>query len=168
VAILVLAIGTVAPALAQSSYTPMLTVGAELQAGTFLFMPNLSLIALTSLPIIGTHFEIIPNVGITYLFNPMTGISGNWYIPVGLELRAPDYKLAVVVRNLFAAAKVFGEGGVTVGVKAFLPFAAAGKSTFGISVEAGTAIFWNTTARPLFLIDLAPAFYYDYQVKVFS
>ena len=155
---------------AQSSYKPALTVGAELQAGTFLFMPNLSLLLTTSIPILGTNIAVVPNVGATYVFLPMTGLSGHWYIPVGAEVGFPEQKLALFARNLVAIASPLGEGGVTFGAKAFVPFATAGKSSFGLTVEVGAAVFWNasTPTQPLFLLNLAPAFRYDYQVKVFS
>lgn len=155
---------------AQPSSKPALTVGAELQAGTFLFMPNLSLLATTSFPILGANLAVVPNVGVTYVFLPMTGLSGHWYIPVGAEISFPEQKLALFARNLVAIAAPFGEGGITFGAKAFVPFATVGKSSFGLTVEAGAAVFWNaaTPTQPLFLLDLAPAFRYDYRVKVFS
>ncbi len=155
---------------AQSSSKPALTVGAELQGGAFLYMPNLSLLVTTSLPILGTNIAIVPNVGATYVFLPMTGLTGHWYIPVGAEVSFPEQKLALFARNLVAIAAPFGEGAVTFGAKAFVPFATVGKSSFGLTVEAGAAVFWNasTPTKPLFLLDFAPAFRYDYQVKVFS
>jgi hypothetical protein len=131
-------------------------------------MPNVSFLAYTSLPIVGTRMSIVPTLGVTYLFNPMTGISGHWYIPVGVALAFPDYRLALFARNLVAVSNIFGEGGITFGARAFVPFATVGKSTFGLTIEAGAAVFWNTTTRPLFLVNFAPAFQYDYRIKVFS
>lgn len=168
IAILLIGMGSALPAAAQPSYTPALSVGAELGGGTFFYMPYVSFLVNTSLPIIGTHMAVAPDVGVAYLFNTMTGISGRWYIPVGAELSFPDYRLALFARNLIAATNLFGEGGITFGAKAFVPFVTAGKSTFGLTVEVGAAVFWNTTTPPLFLIDLSPALRYDYRVKVFS
>lgn len=169
-AFVLLSLVGVSSASAQSSSKPALTVGAELQAGTFFYMPNVSLLITTSLPILGTNIAIVPTVGATYLFLPMTGLSGNWYVPLGAELSFPEEKLAVFARNLVAIASPFGEGGVTFGAKAFVPFATVGKSSFGLTVEAGAAVFWNagTPTQPLFLLDFAPALRYAYQVKTFS
>jgi len=164
----VLATAAVAPAAADSSYTPAVTIGAQLEGGSYFFMPNASILASATFPITGAKIEIAPNLGVSYIFFPMTGLSGSWYIPVGLELRFPNRQLGIVVRNLFPITNIFGEGGVTAALEGYLPFAKPDKSIFSLAVEAGTTIFWNTTTRPLYLISLSASFRYDYQVKRLS
>lgn len=149
----------------QPAPTSGITVGAQLQGGSYFAMPNVSLLFTAGFPFGASNLEIVPRVGGSYLFFPLTGLTGSWYIPVGLELRFTKLQLGIVIQNLVAIDNTLGEGGVTAGVEGLLPFARSGKSIFSMAVEAGTAVFWNTSSKMLVLVSLSASLRYDYQVK---
>lgn len=161
-----LAAGSTAPLFAAAPSPPAVTVGAQLEGGSYFIMPHASLLLSSSFPIVGSKVAIAPAIGATYLFFPMSGLSGNWYIPVGAELRFPERQLGIVVRNLVALSNPLGEGGVTMGLEGYLPFANPGKSSFGLAVELGSAVFWSTSSGPLILLNLSTSLRYDYQIRV--
>lgn len=128
-------------------------------------MPNASVLLTAGFPVAGTHLDLVPRLGAEYVFFPLTGLSGDWYVPVGLELRFTRQGLGLVVQNLVSIDNILGEGGVTAGIEGYLPFAKVGRSLFSMSVEAGTAMFWNTADKPLFLVSLSASLRYAYQLK---
>lgn len=154
-----------AGASAQSNAPQSVTIGAQLQGGSYFAMPNASVLLTAGFPVTGTHLDLVPRVGATYIFLPMTELTGSWYVPLGVELRFTEQRLGIVVQDLVAIDNTLGEGGVTAGVEGYLPFANAGKSLFSMAVEAGTAIFWNTAQKPLFLVSLSASLRYAYQLK---
>lgn len=165
VAALLLGLLSAANTTAQTTAPRSVTVGAQLQGGSYFTMPIASLLLTAGFPVAGTHLDVVPRVGATYLFFPMTGLTGNWYVPVGLELRFTQQQLGIVVENLVAVDNTLGEGGVSAGIEGYLHFAKAGRSLFGMAVEAGTAVFWNTANRPLVLVSLSASLRYDYLLK---
>lgn len=151
-------------AAAQSNTSSSITIGAQLQGGGYFSMPNASVLLTAGFPLAGASLELVPRVGATYIFFPLTGLTGSWYVPIGMELRFRKQGLGIVVQNLLAIDNTLGEGGVTAGVEGYLPFAKAGKSLFSMAVEAGTAIFWNAADSPLFLVSLSASLRYAYQL----
>lgn len=140
-------------------------MGAQIEAGSYLVMPNVSVLLTAGFPIVGGRLEIVPRIGGSYIFFPMSGLSGDWYVPVGAELRFPESRLGIVLENLVAIDNTFGEGGVSAGLEGYIPFAKPGKSIFSVAVEAGTAVFWNTANRPLVLVSLSASMRYEYRIK---
>lgn len=127
-------------------------------------MPQVSMLAEVSIPLRHSGIDIVPELGFTYLFFPMNGISGSLFLPVGVAATFNSYGLALFALHETDILHPLHDGIVTIGIEGFLTLASAHGRTLRLGVKAGTGIVWSTGYRPYFLVALSPSIGFLYRL----
>jgi hypothetical protein len=145
--------------------SPVPSVGATLQGGALLAMPDVAFLADYAFPLAGGRIEILPEAGVTYYFLPMSEVGGPLFIPLGAEIRFPVSGLALSVLHEFSTSAPLSVGIVSLGVSGFLSPVDGPRARLRIGVRLGMGIVWSSTAVPLYLMTAETMIGFDVRTK---